>query len=52
MLDLEALENRVLVHWADSFVVVAIGNAVEDFADSVVEEHFVDMMVVAWHQGY
>ena len=40
------------MHGADSFVVVAFGNAVEDFADSVVEEHCVDMMVVVRHQGY
>ena len=47
-----ALENKVLVYWADSFVVDAVGNAIEDFVDSVVVEHCVDMMVVVRHQGY
>ena len=40
------------MHWADSFAMDVVGNAVEDFADSVVEENFGDMMVVVGHQGY
>ena len=39
------------MHWADSSVVIVVGNVVEDFADSVVEEHCVDIMVVVKHQG-